>query len=431
MDLETYAQAFEQVEHDYEKAVSGFGLQFEHGESCPRTRRAATADSCGSHCENSDASLWQNWISPACLACRMGERTATFFVDLRCTRHCYFCFNPNQDHYEYFLSHTRDMTSELTDAHAHGAAFDFLAVTGGEPMLHRDAVLGFLHTARELYPGAHTRLYTSGDLLDEQGLDDLAEAGLSEIRLSVKPEDLDDNDIGNTDSDHLIYRTIRQAVQRIADVVIEIPVIPGSFEQMKRLLVRADGIGVRGFNLLEFCFPLCNADEFVKRGFMLRKHPFEHLYDYWYGGGVPVAGSESEALELMRFASARCPSLGVHYCSSDNKNTGQVYRQNLVFEQVPQLQRAYPWLEQDDGSNFLVQAKAFGDDVAAVRRWAEEKGVVHSTDPIIPSISLPLSTATSLQHDLPRVELGKSFNIFELRHDGSYYLREVDIEKIG
>ena len=85
MDIREYAQAFDQVEHDYEDAVAAFGIPFEVAESCPRERRSQTAAMCGCHCENGGGSLWRGWISPACLACRTGERTATFFVDLRCT----------------------------------------------------------------------------------------------------------------------------------------------------------------------------------------------------------------------------------------------------------------------------------------------------------------------------------------------------------
>ena len=113
--------------------------------------------------------------------------------------------------------------------------------------------------------------------------------------------------------------------------MVEMPVIPGTLSEMQELLVRLDDMGVRGVNLLEFCFPLCNAEAFRDRGFELRKHPFNYLYDYWYGGGVPVAGSEAEALELLAFAEREGLRLGIHYCSSDNKNTGQIYQQNKAF----------------------------------------------------------------------------------------------------
>ena len=47
VDIREYAQAFDQVEHDYEDAVAAFGIPFEVTESCPRERRSQTAAMCG------------------------------------------------------------------------------------------------------------------------------------------------------------------------------------------------------------------------------------------------------------------------------------------------------------------------------------------------------------------------------------------------
>jgi len=44
--------------------------------------------------------------------------------------------------------------------------------------------------------------------------------------------------------------------------MVEMPVIPGSLEEMKDLLKKLDSLGIFGINLLEFCFPLNNAQVF-------------------------------------------------------------------------------------------------------------------------------------------------------------------------
>lgn len=423
MDIREYAQAFDQVEHDYEDAVAAFGIPFEVAESCPRKRRSQTAAMCGCHCENGGGSLWRGWISPACLACRTGERTATFFVDLRCARRCYFCFNPNQDHYEYFLSHRRDIVGELERAAASGVRFDCLAITGGEPLLHKEQVLAFIVRAKELYPGVHVRLYTCGDLLDDACLAALAQAGLDEVRFSIKPEDVADHDAP-------VYGRMTAAVALLPDVMVEMPVIPGSLDQMRLMLSRIDAMGVRGINLLEFCFPLCNAEAFRDRGFELRKHPFNYLYDYWYGGGVPVAGSEAEALALMGYAARENLRLGVHYCSSDNKNTGQVYQQNKVFTCDNVVREQYSWLEADEGDRLLRCAKAFGADAACVRDWARAAGVPCSFDEGVPSAAIPLGSVAALREMCPGVALAESANVFERRETGELYLREVGVREM-
>lgn len=466
MDMREYVAAFDQVRTDFEHDVAAFGLPFERRESSPRSRRNEIAARTGCHCENCSASLWRRWISPACLACRTGEHTETFFVSLACNRDCYFCFNPNQVDYEYHRAHRRDIASELESQHAAGARLDYLAVTGGEPLLFKDEVLAFLKKARKLYPHAHTRLYTNGDLLNEATAHQLAKAGLHEIRFSVKPEDVTQaavdrsatsrpEDPGNqTHEPQNVLDTIAMAVGIIPDVMVEMPVIPGSLEEMEGLLLRLDELGVCGINLLEFCFPLANAEAFRERGFELRKNPYAILYNYWYAGGLPIAGSEGECLALLEFAEERDLALGVHYCSLDNKNTGQVYQQNKGFLLDPAFREARPWLDMDKRDHFLKCVKAFGADAQAVADALRDRAAnalmgasagaplasvadAHVTggrhasrghaweyDATIPQVSFSRSLASEVRRLLPSVELATSYQIVEF--DGrAPQLREV------
>lgn len=372
MDAKEYIAAFDEVKADFEKSVAEFGLPFEAKETQLRETRVCVAEQCGCHCENGNASLWRNWISPACVACRTGERTATFFTSLKCSRHCYFCFNPNQEDYEYWLSHKRDIAGELREAHAAGAGFDCLAITGGEPLLFKSDVYAFLDAARELYPQAHVRLYTCGDFLDDACLAELRDRGLDEIRFSVKL----DGDEALAPEHARTLDAIERAVAFIPDVMVEMPVGPHDGLAMKELLARLDAMGVRGVNLLEFGFPLCNAEAFAERGLELRQNPYPILYNYWYAGGLPIAGSEAECLELMRFAAERGLKLGVHYCSLDNKNTGQIYQQNKGFLLDRAFVAAHGWLHFDEEDYFLKCAKAVGDDASSVLGWALGEGPV-------------------------------------------------------
>ena len=424
MNFEEYAGAFREVEKDFEASVAAFGLEFEEEESSPRRLRNETTCRIGCHLENNESSLWTSWISPACLACRTGSKTSTFFVDLRCTKDCYFCFNPNQDYYEYFLHNKRDIVAELEEAHEAGADFDCLAITGGEPLIHADDVLAFLKRARELYPEAHIRLYTSGDLLDVVLLHDLADAGLSEIRFSIKPSDVE------ADSRDL-YQLIGDAVSFIPAVMLEVPVIPGTLDEMKDMIQRIDECGVKGINLLEMCFPLCNAEAFKKRSLKLRKHPFNVLYNYWYGGGIPVAESERDALELIEFAHEQGLSLGVHYCSSDNKNTGQIYQQNIAFLQIPQIQDAHPWLSLDREDWFIKCAKVFGDDVVPVKAFLECEGInTFEFDGSIPQLSFPLLLAKRVADEFPQACIGESIQVLESDDGETVHLKEIWVHQL-
>lgn len=437
--MEEYRAAFDAVQADFEEAVAACGLLFEREESQPRVRRAEVT--CG-FCENSGASLGKGWLSPSCRACRTGEETATFFISLKCTRNCYFCFNVNQEDYEYHRTHERTIAAELRAAHAAGAKFRHLAVTGGEPCLHPDELLAFLHCAQELYPEARTRLYTSGDCLDDRLLAELRDAGLSEIRFSVKMEE-------SADQRQETLNRIAAAVKVIPDVMVEMPVIPGTLDEMRGLLVQLDERGVRGINLLEFCFPLANAEAFAARGFELRRNPYVVPYNYWYAGGLPIAGSEAECLELLRFAAEKGLRLGVHYCSLDNKFSGQIYQQNKPFLLDSTFAAHYAWLSFDNADYFLKCAKVFGDDVPTVERLVGELregggDTLRSADeavtsgkalevafgdrihknPAISELAFPLAWAPVVAEALPTVELGVSLNVLE-PEETSLHLREV------
>ena len=419
MNLDAYRAAFDEARADFEATVAGFGLPFEPAESQPRARRAGVA--CARR-ENGAASIVRGWMSPACMACRTGEETATFFISLKCTRSCYFCFNVNQEDFEYHRSHERDIASELRAAHGAGARFRHLAVTGGEPCLHPEALLAFVRCAKELYPGVHVRVYTSGDLLNDGLLDALGEAGLDEIRFSVKPEE-------DAAGRERTFARIAAAVARILDVMVEMPVIPGTADEVKDLLRRLDGLGVRGINLLEFCFPLANAEAFAARGFRLRANPYVIPYNYWYAGGLPIAGSEAACLDLVRFAAEEDLGLGVHYCSLDNKLTGQIYQQNKLFLLDAGFAARHAWLSFDEADYFLKCAKVFGDDVALARDLLAQSAC--QVDEDVPALAFPLELVPLVRERVPSADVGVSLNVLEPDERGFPRVREVALERLG
>ena len=69
-------------------------------------------------------------------------------------------------------------------------------------------------------------MYTSGDLLTEESARRLRDAGLQEIRFSVK----------NDDPEQLQQRVLANmelAGRYIPDVMVEMPIVPGTEEEMK------------------------------------------------------------------------------------------------------------------------------------------------------------------------------------------------------
>lgn len=410
-----YARRYVDIEEGFREAVAGFGVPFaEPADEGDREAAVEELASLGVRVLNDGKSLVSGWQSPACGACRLGLGTETFVMTLACPRRCFFCFNPNQADFDGRAAAPRDAVGQLEARGREGARLRHVALTGGEPLLFPDEAAAFFGRARELFPGVHARLYTSGAGLDAALLARLRDAGLSEIRFSVKTDE----------GAAAIERTlglIGQAVGVIPDVMVEIPVMPGELGLMKNLLVRLDALGARGINLLELGFPLSNGGEFARRGLMLKGAPYRVLYDYAYAAGLPVAGSEEACLELLRFARDEGLSLGVHYCSMENKHTGQVYRQN-----APYVGR-YPLRRMSGRDHFLKSAKAFGGDRALVREILRRGGAGFGDDEDFDFTEFPLDAVVLLRGELPDVELAVSYAICEPR-DGEQILRELRLD---
>ncbi len=124
--------------------------------------------SLGAQARNTEKSFFINRISPACQACQTGLGSATFFISLKCHRNCYYCFNPNQENYEYYCQHQRNLVQELEQLAAQGIKIKHLGLTGGEPLLYKPEAVQFFAAGRKWFPNAYTRLYTCGDYVDAQ-----------------------------------------------------------------------------------------------------------------------------------------------------------------------------------------------------------------------------------------------------------------------
>ncbi|WP_434512219.1 radical SAM protein [Desulfitobacterium sp. AusDCA] len=407
-----YAQIYSQIYNRFIDQVRAAGMEFDknlEAETCKKLERIRQKNA---HFRNSGKSITTHWISSACEACQKGVDTVTLFISLMCHRKCFFCFNPNQESYEYFLHHKRAYINELEQMFKHGQKFSHIALTGGEPLLHKKEMLEFFQYVQKHSPRTHTRLYTSGDFLDPEILLDLQESGLNEIRFSIKLED-------TKAVRKEVYERIALAKKYIPDVMVEMPVIPGTLAEMKELLLELNRLNISGINLLEFCFPYHNAEEFVQRGFKVKNPPFKVLYDYWYAGGLPISRSELEGLDLLEFALDQQLNIGIHYCSLENKQTGQIYQQNYG-QSVSNLMYFSP------KDYFFKSAKVFGTDIDAVKKVFKKKRInqfqVNSEYQFLEFNPRDIKFLKELD-----LEIGISSNIMETREDGKY-LRELKID---
>ena len=185
-----YARRYVDIEEGFREAVAGFGVPFaEPVDEGDREAAVEELASLGVRSLNDGKSLVSGWQSPACEACRLGLHAETYVMTLACPRRCFFCFNPNQADFDGRAAGPRDVVRQLEARARSGVHLRHVALTGGEPLLHPDEAVAFFERAWELFPGVHSRLYTSGAGLDGALLTRLRGAGLSEIRFSVKTDE--------------------------------------------------------------------------------------------------------------------------------------------------------------------------------------------------------------------------------------------------
>lgn len=361
--LNTALAEFDAVEKRYVQTLENKGLAFadKNSDSMLCAKLRARLIERGAVSRNGGASLSIGHLSPACVECTGNRGSETFSTTFKCHRDCYFCFNRNQPDYERFFNDGCPWEEGLERSMAENETLACVGLTGGEPLLDLENALALLRRTGTMWPEAHKRMYTSGDLLTEESASRLRDAGLNEIRFSIKDDD-------SPDQRERVLAAMRLAKRFIPSVMVEMPVIPGARLHMQGLFRSFEEVGIDGVNLLEFCFPFSNWKEFSKRGFVLKNPPFEVMYDYGYSGGLAIAGSEALILELMGWALDEGMTFGMHYCSLENKHRSELRQKN------ERAAHAHPCIKFDDEDFFLKTMKVFGSDVPLARAALKEAG---------------------------------------------------------
>lgn len=409
-----YAESYQEIYDDFQKNVKSFGLPFAENHEQEICLLRSELYAAGVTCRNDGASLVYGTLCGACEACRTGTDSYTGLISLMCHRSCFFCFNPNQYEYDRLASAKKNWEDELLRVYRQNKNLRYIALTGGEPLLHKKEAAAFFTLARRLWPDVSMRLYTSGDLLDEATAAQLADAGLEEIRFSLKIED----DPAEMEK---VYAAMETAKRFFPRVMVEMPVMPDAEAAMIGILDRLETIGIYGINLLELCFPFHNAQAFATRGYELRNPPYKTLYNFWYAGGLPVDGSEILALKLLRYAMQKQYHLTVHYCSLENKHFGQIYMQNIGAD----VDKSYIMSQRDF---YLKTIKAFGKDAVRAEKILREHGRsdYHADRK---SEFLQMSPVCARMLRGTDMELAVSYNVQEMR-DRSMFLRELRLDYV-
>lgn len=326
----------------------------------------------GAYICHNGKSIYYNNISPSCIDCHTGYGSATYIITLKCNRDCFFCTNKNQDDYAEGVNKVYDILSQFKKHLKQYKKMTSVAVTGGEPLLYAKECASFISEVKKADESIQTRIYTNGDLVTEDIMKSLKEAGLDEIRFGLKPDNkgkISDN----------ILENLKTAKKYIKRTMVEMPFPKGMVYEMKSLMDELDNIGIYGINILEFLYPFVESTEYAKKDYQVKKHPYSVLYPYTYAGGVPVAGSSVECLEVMLYAVEKNMKMGLHYCSLENKLTSQLYHVNFNVGKND--------IEYFSKNDFFIKiAKGYNEDINIIKKVLQENKkayIIYDDDRII------------------------------------------------
>jgi uncharacterized protein len=239
--------------------------------------------------------LFTRRLPPGCRLCLQG-RGSNLYVTGHCTRDCFFCFNEKPRKDELVVHGVPVKAPEEAAAIVERYGLTSVGISGGEPLLFPERVLRVVSALRALPSRPRVDLYTNGDLLDHGVLRALKEAGLSAIRVNAVARDFD-------------LEPVRLARKHFEEVAVEVPVIPGQSELLRRMVLRLDAMGVPFLNIHELFLCSENSERVRAEGHEARAERPRHLL--W----APTAASGEAALELLLFALNHAKTLSVYYCS--------------------------------------------------------------------------------------------------------------------
>jgi len=203
---------------------------------------------------------------------------------------------------EIQIDSKEELVEEINKISAKG-----MSITGGEPLLelNLEKTLQYIRYVK-LKKGKrfHVHLYTNGINFDESIANELAKAGLDEIRFHPPKEKWDN---------------IRNALNKGMYVGAEVPVIPDKdyIKTLEEFIIFLDKIGADFINLneFEFCFP--NSETLKNRGFKLKE-----------GSMASVVNSQETAFKLIEKLYPSV-SLKIHFCSIMAKDYYQLKNRYL------------------------------------------------------------------------------------------------------
>lgn len=242
--------------------------------------------------------IYTGELSPGCLTCSQG-RGSGMSINSLCTVNCFFCpknrkikkEEPPKAEGIIMFDNPNDYIDYLEKFGFKGVGF-----TGGECMLVFEKLILYIEKIKQKFgKEIYVWIYTNGDLVDEDKLKRLKEAGLDEIRFNISARNYD-------------LQPVELATKFIDTVTIEIPAIPEDYGVLKKCILKMQKIGVDYLNINQLFTTKYNYRNFIKRNYTFLHFP-----------NIPVLESEMVALKLLKQALDDKIKLPINYCSQAYK----------------------------------------------------------------------------------------------------------------
>ncbi|MBD3248513.1 radical SAM protein [Candidatus Woesearchaeota archaeon] len=280
-------------------------------------------------------------LAKGCRQCVKGEKLVLFITGL-CPRKCYYCPLSDEKYgRDVIYANERPVkNAKAAIVEAELCSSRGAGITGGDPLARMDRTVRFIKALKKRFGQKfHTHLYTSFNLVDENKLRKLYDAGLDEIRFHP---DIDDDNL---------WCKIGVIRKFDWDVGIEIPAIPGKLRQMKKMVdFFNDKIDFLNLNELEV------ADNKISKlgemGFITRD-----MLSY------SVKGSEGAAYKIMKYCIYKEYNLDVHYCTAKLKDTVQLGKR--IKRRAKKIAKSYDIVDEE---GILVRGAIHCRDLAKVRK---------------------------------------------------------------
>jgi pyruvate formate-lyase activating enzyme-like uncharacterized protein len=244
-------------------------------------------------------------LAKGCAMCVQGRKLVLFITGL-CGQKCWYC--PVSEHKfgsdvvyanEWKLANPDDPKELIKEAELTGARG--AGITGGDPLVKMDRCIQYIKLLKEKFgKNFHIHLYTPLQLVTEERMKALYEAGLDEIRLHPHVHD------------QSWWERINIPLKYNWDVGIEIPAVPGKEEETKKLIDYVAG-KVKFINLNEL-----ERSDTKAEHYKIDEKGYEAKDEISYG----VSGSKEMALKMIAYAETK--GLAAHFCTAKLKDSVQM-----------------------------------------------------------------------------------------------------------